>query len=144
MNAGGGARERLHASCVAYGRAGLLIVGPSGAGKSELALQMMAYGCVLVSDDQTRIEARDGVLMAQPSEAIRGRIEARGLGILAADTQAEAVVRAVVDLGKIETDRLPEPRSTRILGCSVPLLHKVESSGFSAALVQYLKGGRCI
>ena len=39
----------VHASCIAHHGRGLLILGPSGAGKSTLALEMMAYGAVLVA-----------------------------------------------------------------------------------------------
>ena len=67
----------VHASCVALGGRGVLILGGSGAGKSGLALQLMAYGAALVSDDRTILSNRDGALQAAAPDTIRGRIEAR-------------------------------------------------------------------
>lgn len=132
----------IHASCVAVGGAGLLISGPSGSGKSSLSLELMAHGAALVSDDRTRLEARGGVLLASAPRQIAGLIEARGLGLLSADTRKNVPVRALIDLGTTETERLPPHRTTSLLGLSVVLLHKVESPYFAAALLQYLKGDR--
>ena len=47
----------LNASCVAWQGRGALILGRSGAGKSALALQLMALGADLVSDDRTELLA---------------------------------------------------------------------------------------
>lgn len=132
----------IHASCVAFSGAGLLIAGPSGSGKSSLALQLMAHGATLVSDDRTRLDAPGGVLRASVPPQIAGLIEARGLGLLSADTRNNVPVRAMVGLGTTETERLPPHRTTSLLGQSIVLLHKVESPYFAAALLQYLKGDR--
>ncbi len=131
-----------HAGCVAWGGKGMLIRGPAGSGKSSLALQMMALGCNLVADDRTRLIRRGHRLFAMAPEAIRGMIEARGLGLLGAETLREAPVCLVVDLADAETERLPPRRETAILGLTLPLVHKVESPVFPAALLQYLKEGR--
>ncbi len=121
---------------------GVLILGPSGAGKSGLALQLMALGARLVADDRTRLNPRAGRLIARAPSAIAGRIEARGLGILAADALQEAPVTLIVDLGQTETDRLPPERRLILLGCTVPLCHGSSSGHFPAAIVQYLRAGR--
>lgn len=121
---------------------GVLILGPSGSGKSGLALQLMALGCDLVSDDRTAVAARDGVLVATAPEAIRGRIEARGVGLLAAEPARVARIVLAVDLGHLEADRLPPWRLHTVLGVELPLLHRVESAHFPAAILQYLKAGR--
>jgi HPr kinase/phosphorylase len=134
--------ETLHASCVALGANAVLILGPSGSGKSALALQLMAFGCRLVSDDRTVLTCRDGALFASAPAAIRGRIEARGIGILAAETTPSAHVALATDMGVAGSDRLPLERHLTLLGCPVPLVHKVESTHFPAAVLQYLKGGR--
>lgn len=132
----------LHASCVALDGRGILILGPSGSGKSALALQLMAYGCTLVSDDRTIVTVRDGWLSATAPAAIAGRIEARGVGLLGAAAAAARLTLAV-DLARTETERLPPERWLELLGASLPLLHRVESGYFPAAILQYLKAGRC-
>ncbi|MEZ5777691.1 MAG: hypothetical protein R3E44_04940 [Paracoccaceae bacterium] len=132
----------LHASCVALSGRGVLIIGGSGAGKSALALQLMAFGCDLVSDDRTAIAARDGVLLATAPTAIRGRIEARGVGVLAAAAVPVARLVLCVDLTQRETDRLPQEHQYETLGVDLPCLHRVESAYFPAAILQYLKAGR--
>lgn len=131
----------IHASCVALDGRALLILGASGAGKSSLALQLMALGAGLVADDSTRIDLRGGWPVASAPGPIRGRIEARGVGILAADPAPPARVVVAVDLDQSETERLPPPRHMVLLGCRVALLHKAESLHFAAAILQYLKGG---
>lgn len=135
----------VHATTVAVGQAALLIQGPSGSGKSALALQMMALGARLIADDQTCLTPLpDGPPRASAPEALKGMIEARGMGILAVEPAAPTRIAAVVDLGATETERLPPLRQTEVAGTSLPLFHKVESDHFPAALMQYLKGGRCL
>jgi HPr kinase/phosphorylase len=132
----------IHASCVALNGRGALILGPSGSGKSALSLHLMAMGCALVSDDQTILVPQDGVLTASAPAALSGRIEARGIGLLAAEPCAAACIILVIDLAQVETDRLPPERRITIQGCTVPLVHRVESAHFPAAILQYLRGGR--
>ncbi len=132
----------LHAGCVSLGVRGVLIFGASGTGKSSLALQLMAYGCDLVSDDRTAVAARNGVIVAAAPQAIRGKIEARGIGILNARTRRACRIMLLVDLDQIEGSRLPPLRGDTLLGVEVPVLHRVESSHFTAAILQYLKSGR--
>lgn len=132
----------VHASCVALDGRGVLILGPSGSGKSSLALALMAFGARLVSDDRVALR-RDGPrLIAAAPEAIHGLIEARGVGLLRAEAEAEAVVALAVDLARIETARLPQRREIDLLGQPVVLLSKVEALHFPAAILQYLKAGR--
>lgn len=145
MSAASGEAARplvLHASCVALSGRGVLILGAAGRGKSSLALQLMAYGCDLVSDDRTALAAEGGKLIAAAPSRIHGLIEARGIGILAADAIAAARLALVVDLDREETDRLPPLRRHVLLGVSLPLLHRSGSSHFPAAILQYLKAGR--
>lgn len=132
----------IHAGCVAFRGRGVLILGASGTGKSGLALQLMALGCNLVSDDRTALAARDGVLVAAAPTSIRGRIEARGVGILRAKAVSAARVVMAVNLDEIEGERLPPQRSTTLLGVDLPVLHGVSGPHFPAAILQYLKGGR--
>jgi HPr kinase/phosphorylase len=134
----------VRGGCVAVGARGLLITGAPGAGKSSIALHLMAFGAALVSDDATCLSRPDeGAPMARAPEAIAGRIEARGIGILAAATPAPSVrLAAILDLDVVETERLPPERRRSLLGFSLPLLHKVESPHFAAGLLQYLKSIR--
>ena len=135
-------RVTLHGSCVALSGRGVLILGPSGSGKSSLALQLMSLGCDLVSDDRTDVALQDGALEATAPEAIRGRIEARGMGLLIAVPAPSARLVLAVDLAHLESERLPHPRFYPVLGVDLPLLHRVESAHFPAAILQYLKAGR--
>ncbi|MDJ0629750.1 MAG: HPr kinase/phosphatase C-terminal domain-containing protein [Rhodobacter sp.] len=132
----------FHASCVSLGGNAVLILGAAGSGKSALALQLMAFGAMLVADDRTEVTVPDAWPVASAPAAIRGRIEVRGIGILSATPAPPAPIVLAVDLDKIETERLPPERVTDILGCSIPLLHKIEGLHFASAILQYLKGGR--
>lgn len=119
-----------------------MITGSSGSGKSGLALDLMAHGARLVSDDRV-VLSRDGrAITASAPDAISGLIEARGIGLLNAETSDPVPLALVVDLDQTETARLPEARQTVLLGRKVALLWKVDSPHFPAALVQYLKSGR--
>nr|WP_251363698.1 serine kinase [Epibacterium ulvae] len=131
----------LHGTCVAFDGRALLLVGPSGSGKSSLALQLMAFGADLVSDDQTQLmRDGDGVVATAPS-AISGLIEAREVGLLRANVCEKATLCAIVKMDAIEGARLPRKRYMDILSVAVPVLHKSEGPHFAAALLQYLKGG---
>lgn len=132
----------LHGTTVAFDNAGALIVGPSGSGKSSLALQLLAFGAALVSDDQTSITRRGDVLFASAPPAIAGRIEARGVGLLAVDAVHAVPLRLVIDMDTVEKDRLPPLRHCRILGVRLALVHRVDAAHFPAAILQYLRGGR--
>ena len=131
----------VHASCVAFGGNGLLIQGRSGSGKSGLALSLMAMGASLVADDRVVLSRSQSGVVATAPRQLAGIIEARGIGLLNADTCGSANVVCVVDLGQCETARMPYPRQTEILGQYFPLLFKVDAPHFPAALIQYLKRG---
>ena len=132
----------VHASTVAYEGRAVLITGASGTGKSGLALQLMALGAELVSDDCT-ILTRDGEsLIASAPEAIQGQIEARFVGILKAPATAPTALALLVNLDTIESERLPPLRTEPLMGILFPSVHKSEGSHFPAAILQYLKQGR--
>ncbi len=139
---GSGVGETLHATTVAVGDAGILILGPSGSGKSALALQLMAHGAALVADDRTQItKTPDGVIASAPS-ALRGLIEARGIGILRAPVVTQVRLRLVVDLGQTETARLPPRRTMQINGHVIDLVFGPASAHLPSAILCYVAGGR--
>lgn len=110
--------EIRHATCVAIDGHALLIEGPSGAGKSDLALRLIDRGAMLVSDDYTVVMRQDGVLLARAPETIAGKIEVRGIGIVAMPAVADMPVDLVVRLEN-EVPRMPEDRLQWILGVAV-------------------------
>jgi HPr kinase/phosphorylase len=132
----------VHASCVEIDGCGLLIVGASGSGKSGLALELMALGANLVSDDRVILTKMGNDLVASAPGTITGLIEARGIGLLNAHPHGPVVLGCVVDLDRTETDRLPPPRQISLLGRTVTLLFKVETRHFASALMHYCKNGR--
>lgn len=137
-----GAGEVLHATCVARDGRGLLILGASGRGKSALALQLIAYGALLVADDRTLLRSEGDRLIATCPEALRGRIEARGLGILGAPTCDAAEIALVADLDRQETERLPPHRRIVLLDRSLDLVLQSQNDHFPAAIWLYLSQGR--
>lgn len=131
-----------HATTVALGDRGALILGPSGSGKSGLALQLMALGARLVADDRTILTVAEGHLIATCPPALRGRIEARGIGILNAEPIESAAIALAINLGESESDRLPPQRSIVIEGVTIPLVRGSGSAHFPAAVIQLLRAGR--
>ena len=125
-----GATELLHGTCVALGRSAALLRGPSGSGKSDLALRFLflarrgpaaVSAPTLVADDQVCLRCEGTRLMVSAPEAIRGKIEVRGLGIIAAKHVVEAELALIVELTAEEGERLPERTETaRLLGIEVP------------------------
>jgi hypothetical protein len=99
----------IHASCVAIGSHGVLLLGPSGVGKSDLALRLIDDGARLVADDRTILFVSKRALHAKAPASIKGLIEIRGLGIVELPVRASAKIALVVRLGG-EGARLPEAR----------------------------------
>ena len=114
---------RVHGTSVALGGDGILLRGPPGSGKSDLALRLIDEGARLVADDQTELHPSGPLLRMTAPAVLAGRLEIRGLGILAVPSLASSPLRLVVDLvapGAIE--RLPEPRFCDLAGYSLPCL----------------------
>jgi serine kinase of HPr protein (carbohydrate metabolism regulator) len=109
----------IHATCVAVGRAGVLLLGPPGAGKSGIALQLMDCGATLVADDRAILFVKNGALHAKPPATIRGLIEIRGVGIVKMPVRASVKLVLAVRLGR-ERTRLPRPAFYRALNTGVP------------------------
>lgn len=132
----------VHGSCVALGGRAVLITGPSGTGKSALALALMALGAGLVADDRTVLVRQGSAIMADAPAALRGRIEARHVGILGAEPTGPMPVAIVVDLGGPLPGRLPPDETVEMLGVRVPRLTARAAPELAPALRQYLIGGR--
>lgn len=98
----------------------LLITGAPGTGKSALVLDLIAFGGVLVADDQVEITRDGDRVMTAPPPRLAGLIEARGLGLLRLPHATAVPVLAVLDLDEAEPLRLPVRRSMTLLGCTVP------------------------
>ena len=130
----------LHASCVSDSGRALLILGPSGSGKSALALQLMALGATLVSDDRTVLRREGDLLMAEAPPTIAGLIEARGIGIFRSAAIVSAPVALVVDLASPGAERLPEPRERTLCGLTFPCLPPVTGPHFAATILLCLRG----
>lgn len=134
--------ESCHATSVCVVGRGLMILGAAGSGKSSLALELMARGAQLIADDSTILTRREDSVILSCSPPVSGMIEARGLGLLNAAPAAQTPLAAVLDMDKVETERLPVWRTVDVLGVPMALLHKVETPYFPAALLQYLLAGR--
>jgi serine kinase of HPr protein (carbohydrate metabolism regulator) len=115
--------EILHATCVAIGGRGVLILGPSGAGKSDLALRLIDRGAILVSDDGVALGAEAGRAIARAPATIAGRMEVRDLGIIEMPALDEAPIALCIALDAPRERMPPDPLPTlTIAGLEVPML----------------------
>lgn len=127
-------RKTVHATCVAVGGLGVLLLGKPGAGKSSLALRLVdqpGYGtgerllrARLVADDQVVLERRGSRLVASAPATISGMLEVRGIGIAAIrKSRAMTVAMAVQLRDRRKIERLPAPPlKIALLGVELPLV----------------------
>lgn len=132
----------LHATAVALEGRGLLILGRSGAGKSGLALRLLVLGARLVADDRVLLTREGKTLMASAPAATRGLIEARGFGLLRAETVEASPVAVAVDLERAPAARMPHPREIAFLGVEIELMLGHQVPNLDAILIQLLRCGR--
>jgi len=112
----------LHATGVAIGGRAVLITGPSGSGKSDLALRLIDRGAVLVSDDQVELTPNDnGRILASAPATIAGKIEVRGIGIVAMAHVSPMPVSLLIEL-TAPMDRMPEPRTGELCDRRIPMV----------------------
>lgn len=108
----------IHATAVAWGGRAVLLTGKSGSGKSDLALRLVDRGWRLVADDRVVVSDRAGVAWASAPPVLAGKLEVRGVGIVAEPT-AEAPVALVVVLDA-PPRRLPDAGTRAIAGLAIP------------------------
>ena len=111
----------IHASCVALGRKGVLILGASGTGKSDLALRLIEDGARLVADDRAELFIKARALYARPPAALAGLIEVRGLGIVRLPHRRQVKLALAVMLGA-PGERLPKRAEYVHKAARVPLI----------------------
>lgn len=104
----------VHATCVAIGARGVMLVGASGAGKSDLALRLIDRGAKLVADDRCELGVEGGALICRPPAILAGKIEVRGLGIIAMPWTAPVRVAMAVRLVE-RYERMPDHGYTEML-----------------------------
>lgn len=122
--------QLFYGTCVSLGPNAAILKGKPGSGKSDLALRFIfttprELDPALVSDDQIRVEAKAGQLIASPPDTIAGQIEVRGIGIITLPHRHSAQVRCVVQLVRgEEVPRLPPSplEQQTICGVDVPIL----------------------
>ena len=130
----------LHASAVAVDGFGCLIVGRAESGKSTVALQMIAAGADLVSDDLTLVVRTGDVLIIGPPPESAGRVEIRGAGLIRLPT-TQAQLALIIDLDRAEASRLPPPRFRHLLGVASPIILGRDRVGLAAIASLILKNG---
>ncbi len=121
-------RKMANGTAVAWNGKAALIMGPPGAGKSDLALRLIEQGAELIADDLVEL-TRSGVrvMAAFPGDAppdLKGRIEARGLGIVAVPAANAPVPLALVieATAPEDVDRLPKDELSQWLDVDIPTL----------------------
>ncbi len=119
----------IHATAVALGGKGVLLLGPPGSGKSDLALRLIDRGATLIADDRVHIAA-DGTL--HPPPALAGLIEVRGLGIVQMPHVGGITAALAVELGA-DPHRMPLPAVRLVGGLELP---SVVVSAFEASAPQ--------
>lgn len=119
----------VHATAVEGAGQCILFTGPSGAGKSDLALRLIGWPpsglglppFTLISDDQVLLARHDDRVMARPPATIAGRMEVRGLGLIAIPHTPSAEVRLVIELTAAEAiERMPDPETVSLAGVLIP------------------------
>jgi HPr kinase/phosphorylase len=125
------AKELVHGTCVAFGAHAALLRGRSGSGKSDLALRFLALAPEgelaprLIADDQVVVEEQGGTLEVSAPDALAGKLEVRGLGIMTLPHAERAKLVLIVDLvARDEVPRMPPEPLPRISlqGVRVPNL----------------------
>jgi RNase adaptor protein for sRNA GlmZ degradation len=124
----------IHATAVALGGRGVLLLGPSGAGKSGLALALIDRGWRLVADDRVVLRREGDALWAEAPEPLRGLLEVRDVGIVAEPTAPAQVVLAI-DLAGTPA-RLPAAGPRDFAGVAIPVIALLPGSDMAPLKVE--------
>ncbi len=135
---------RVHATCVALAGRAVLLFGRPGSGKSDLAARLIDRGWTLVADDQVELRHDGDGLRASPPATIAGKLELRGVGIVAHAWRADVPVALAFDLDAVP-ERMPDPVARAVGGVALPCLalKPFEASAaikVEAALTRYRTG----
>ena len=120
----------------------MLIVGRSGSGKSRLALGMIARGAVLVADDRVDLVREGDRLVAAAPPALRGLVEARGVGLLRLPCRPSCEISLAVDLDAAPVTRMPPPDTIAFLGVTLDLISAAGVPNIDVILTLLLRYGR--
>jgi serine kinase of HPr protein (carbohydrate metabolism regulator) len=90
---------------------------------------------LLIADDRVVLKRVENALRVSAPQSIRGKLEVRGLGIVAVPAADWAEARLVVDLvDRGQIDRLPDPPPTvAIAGIELPVLRLAAFEDSAAA-----------
>ncbi len=129
---------------------GVFLTGESGVGKSELALELIARGHRLISDDMTRFSRIDPeVVNGRSPDLLTDFMEVRGLGIVniramfgANSLKSNKTLRLIVKMAQLTKDnserfdRIGKTVNTRqILGLEIPEVTLPVAPGRNLAVI---------
>ncbi len=122
-----------------------VIRGRPGAGKSTLAINVVALGAMLVSDDVVAASNNGELTVHAPNQPFSGLIDLREAGFLRLPHVDRGRLSFIVDVtpwhgAPDPMRRAPSPGMMEILGRSIPR-YRIMSSPASAAVVWSLLGG---
>ena len=112
----------IHASCVAAGSRGILILGASGQGKSDLTLRWIDRGLRLVADDRCDIWFDRERLWCRSPANLAGKLEVRGIGIVEQPFTGPVPLALAVRLSD-RPERMPPPNQVEVVaGVALPAI----------------------
>ncbi len=115
--------KKFHATSIVLEENGIMILGKPGSGKSDLALRLIDNGATLVSDDLTICKKIGENIFLFSTEEIRGLLEVREIGIITVPYVEKVRLKMITELTNNDNERLPKPKSVKILGVKIPKLN---------------------
>ena len=120
-----------HCTVIELDGTGIAIEGPSGSGKTSLAFGLIEAAkrrnmvAQFVCDDQALLDVVEGELVAHAPEAIAGKAELHGFGIVDIDYKAQTRLKLLARLAGAAT-RMPLERQATLSGVPLPLIELPE------------------